>query len=124
MAYPDQSSGNHIQPSVRQTVVSSLPHHAHSGIVEAARDLFMQIDGNTDSGQSSEFGGFLSSLLGPGCECYGYNIRIVGHSLGGAISALLGLRLCRRYPKLHVFAYGALPCVDSIVADACSDFVT
>ena len=37
--------------------------------------------------------GFLSSLLGVGCECDGYNVQIVGHSLGGAIAALLGLRV-------------------------------
>ena len=39
------SSGNHIQPSVRQTMLSSLQHYGHSGIVDAARDLFMQIEG-------------------------------------------------------------------------------
>lgn len=40
-----------------------------------------------------ESGGFLSSLLGAGCECDGYAVRIVGHSLGGAIAALLGIRV-------------------------------
>ncbi|KAH9325410.1 hypothetical protein KI387_005588, partial [Taxus chinensis] len=29
-----------------------------------------------------------------------------------------------QYPKLHVYAYGVLPCVDAVVADACSGFVT
>jgi putative lipase involved disintegration of autophagic bodies len=37
--------------------------------------------------------GFLSSLLGDGCECHGYNIEIVGHSLGGSVAALLGIRV-------------------------------
>ncbi|KAF8402224.1 hypothetical protein HHK36_013176 [Tetracentron sinense] len=73
---------------------------------------------------SSESTGFLSSLLGAGCECEGYNIRIVGHSLGGAVGALLGLRLYRRYPNLHVYSYGTPPCVDSVIAEACSNFVT
>ena len=41
----------------------------------------------------SDSGGLLSSLLGAGCECEGYNLRIVGHSLGGAIAALLGVRV-------------------------------
>ncbi|XP_050374330.1 uncharacterized protein LOC126791877 isoform X2 [Argentina anserina] len=95
----------------------SFPHYAHSGIVEAARDLFMQIEGSDSSG-------LLSSLLGDECECEGYSIRIVGHSLGGAIGALLGLRLCHRYPNLHVYTYGPLPCVDSVVANACSEFIT
>ncbi|XP_022929839.1 sn1-specific diacylglycerol lipase beta isoform X1 [Cucurbita moschata] len=115
-----------IQPNVKQRIMSSFPHHAHSGIVEAARDLYMQIEGNCrdNDGAGSEPCGLLSSLLGPGCECDGYQVRIVGHSLGGAIAALLGLRLYSRCPSLHVYAYGPLPCVDSIIASACSDFVT
>lgn len=39
-------NGDHIQPNVKQRIISSFPHHAHSGIVEAARDLYMQIEGN------------------------------------------------------------------------------
>ncbi|KAF3623175.1 putative V-type proton ATPase subunit e-like [Capsicum annuum] len=68
--------------------------------------------------------GFLSSLLGVGCECEGYGVRIVGHSLGGAIAALLGMKLRKQYPDLHVYTYGALPCVGLVVADACSEFIT
>lgn len=41
----------------------------------------------------SNSSGLLSSLLGSGCECEGYTVRIVGHSLGGAIAALLGIRV-------------------------------
>ncbi|CAK9165350.1 unnamed protein product [Ilex paraguariensis] len=150
------SRGNH-----REHVVFSSPHYGHSGVAEAARDLFMQIDGNiSDNGfataqrgqerrikgssltiqthaliegfgfinghvdSSPYLGGFLSSLLGAGCECDGYSVRIVGHSLGGAIAALLGLRLYSRYPSLHVYTYGSLPCVDPVIAEACSGFVT
>ncbi|KAK4566880.1 hypothetical protein RGQ29_002938 [Quercus rubra] len=110
-----------IDPVVKCSVDSSFPHYGHSGIVEAAQDLFMQIDGTAfDHGSS----GYLSSLLGARCECDGYNVRIVGHSLGGSIGALLGIKLYSRYPNLHVYAYGPLPCVDSVVANACSDFVT
>lgn len=47
--------------------------------------------GDVDSSRKSS--GFLSSLLQDGCECEGYNVRIVGHSLGGAIAALLGIRV-------------------------------
>uniref|UniRef100_A0A1D1YGF4 Sn1-specific diacylglycerol lipase alpha n=1 Tax=Anthurium amnicola TaxID=1678845 RepID=A0A1D1YGF4_9ARAE len=119
-------NNDHLSPEVRQRVLSSFPHYGHSGIVESARELFMQIDGQPSKteGLPSENAGFLSSLLGPGCECQGYKIRIVGHSLGGAVGAVLGLRLYRRYPDLHVYSYGTLPCVDKIVAEACSDFVT
>ncbi|KAL0797404.1 hypothetical protein Bca101_052578 [Brassica carinata] len=102
---------------------TSRTHYGHSGIVEAARDLFMQIEGEPKFGESESMG-FLSSLIGEGCECDGYSIRIVGHSLGGAIASLLGIRLRCRFPNLYVYAYGPLPCVDSDVADACSEFVT
>ncbi|PHT28624.1 hypothetical protein CQW23_31757 [Capsicum baccatum] len=111
-------SGDYFDPCIRQRVVSSSPHYAHSGVVEAARDLYMQVDGNGGDG------GFLSSLLGVGCECEGYGVRIVGHSLGGAIAALLGMKLRKQYPDLHVYTYGALPCVGLVVADACSEFIT
>ncbi|XP_056161408.1 uncharacterized protein LOC115688586 isoform X2 [Syzygium oleosum] len=111
---------------IRQNIETSFPHYGHSGIVVAARELFLQIEGNPRNNGDEEptFRSHLSSLMGPGCECDGYNLRIVGHSLGGAIAAMLGLRLYRRYPNLHVYAYGSLPCVDSVVAEACSDFVT
>ncbi|MCE3049450.1 hypothetical protein HAX54_044833 [Datura stramonium] len=111
-------NGNHFDPCIRQRVVSSTPHYAHSGVVEAARDLYMQVDGNCGDG------GFLSSLLGVGCECEGYGVRVVGHSLGGAIAAVLGMKLRKHYPDLHVYTYGALPCVGLVVADACSEFIT
>ncbi|KAG0496572.1 hypothetical protein HPP92_001263 [Vanilla planifolia] len=109
--------------SVRETVLSSFPHYGHSGIVESARELYMQVD--CQPGEiTAVTSGFLSSLLGPGCECDGYKLRIVGHSLGGAVATFLGLRLKGRYPNLHVYAYGPLPCVDMVIAEACADFVT
>ncbi|RDX62313.1 Sn1-specific diacylglycerol lipase alpha, partial [Mucuna pruriens] len=114
---------NYIHSDIKRSVISSFPHYGHSGIVEAARELFMQIEGNPE-GPDSESYGHLSKLLGVGCECFGYNVRIVGHSLGGAIAALLGLQLYGRYPNLHVYSYGPLPCLDLVVANACSDFVT
>ncbi|KAF8664887.1 hypothetical protein HU200_054201 [Digitaria exilis] len=43
---------------------------------------------------------------------------------GGSVAALLGIKLYSRFPKLHVYAYGAAPCVDYVIADACSSFVT
>ncbi|CAA6663976.1 unnamed protein product [Spirodela intermedia] len=117
---------DHLPSEVRQGVLSSFPHYGHSGIVESARELFIQIDGQPGNEDAfpSESAGFLSSLLGMGCECQGYKIRIIGHSLGGAVGTMLGIRLYRRYPNLRVYSYGTLPCVDRIVADACSEFVT
>jgi hypothetical protein len=68
--------------------------------------------------------GLLSKLLGSGGDCKGYKLRLVGHSLGGAIAALTGLRLRGRYPKLRVYAFGVLPCIDAVTAEACESFVT
>lgn len=114
-------SSDCVHPDVKQRVISSFPHYGHSGIVETARDLFLQVDGHPVDNNST---GFLTSLLSVGGECHGYKVRIVGHSLGGAIGALLGIRLYSCYPNLHVYSYGSLPCVDPIIAEACSDFVT
>ncbi|XP_048233466.1 diacylglycerol lipase-beta isoform X2 [Ricinus communis] len=114
---------SHIPLTVKQTVELSFPHYGHSGIVEAARDLYMQIEGNPGD-KEGEADGFLSSLLGAGCECDGYRVCIIGHSLGGAIATLLGLRLYHQHPNLRVYAFGPLPCVDSVIAEACSGFVT
>ncbi|XP_065028265.1 uncharacterized protein LOC135651774 isoform X2 [Musa acuminata AAA Group] len=119
-------NSEHLPSAKRQKVLSSFPHYGHAGIVESARELFMQIDGEhgDKDASPSEISGFLASLLGPGSECHGYEVNIVGHSLGGAIATLLGLRLYRWYPNLHVYAYGTLPCVDFVIAEACTDFVT
>uniref|UniRef100_A0A0E0JSA4 Uncharacterized protein n=1 Tax=Oryza punctata TaxID=4537 RepID=A0A0E0JSA4_ORYPU len=111
---------------VKDAVISSFPHHGHAGMVESARELYAKIEGLPIQQDKPDAvpAGFLSSLLGAGCECHGYNIEIVGHSLGGSVAALLGIRLYGRFPKLHVYAYGAAPCVDYVIAEACSQFVT
>ncbi|CAN1247844.1 hypothetical protein LINPERPRIM_LOCUS6513 [Linum perenne] len=88
-------NGNYIPHEIKQNVELSFPHYAHLGIVEATRDLYMQVEGNLMHQNKSKSSGFLSSLLGEGCECEGYTLRIVGHSLGGAIASMLGLRLDR-----------------------------
>ncbi|WOL02425.1 hypothetical protein Cni_G11144 [Canna indica] len=117
-------NGEHLPSDVRQKVRSSF-HYGHAGIVESARELFMQLDGpHREDVSSSEMSGYLSSLLKPGSECHGYRVCVVGHSLGGAIATLLGLMLYRRYPNLHVYAYGSLPCLDLVIAEACTNFVT
>ncbi|KAG0572163.1 hypothetical protein KC19_VG073500 [Ceratodon purpureus] len=125
--------------------VEGKKHYAHSGIIEAARELSLQLDnlaeddddamaasdkasigGHKDEelAQGSGRGGLLTDLFGPTGDCKGYQLRLVGHSLGGSICALTGLRLYRRYPNLHVYAFGALPCVDDVIAKSCQNFIT
>nr|CAB3479134.1 unnamed protein product [Digitaria exilis] len=119
-------NSDQLSPQLKNVVLSSFPHYGHAGIVESARELYTVLEGQPIHQDNSETAaaGFLSSLLGYGCECHGYNIEIVGHSLGGSVAALLGIKLYSRFPKLHVYAYGAAPCVDYVIADACSSFVT
>ena len=38
-------------------------------------------------------GGLLTELFGPKGDCQGYQLRLVGHSLGGSVCALTGLRV-------------------------------
>ncbi|KAM3387818.1 hypothetical protein ACQJBY_010572 [Aegilops geniculata] len=121
---------NELLPvTMREKIISTFPHYGHGGIVEAARELFMQLNDCTgDNGNSENTSakklGFLSTLVQEGSECHGYKIRVVGHSLGGAVATVLGMMLFGRYPDVHVYAYGPLPCVDLIIAEACSQFVT
>ncbi|KAI5599614.1 hypothetical protein POPTR_002G231534v4 [Populus trichocarpa] len=49
-------NSSHIQPDVKRRVESSFPHYGHSGIVEAARDLYIQIEGDlADNGNQYFF---------------------------------------------------------------------
>uniref|UniRef100_A0A0D9W6I3 Uncharacterized protein n=1 Tax=Leersia perrieri TaxID=77586 RepID=A0A0D9W6I3_9ORYZ len=113
-----------LPATTRERVISTFPHYGHGGILEAARELFMQLNDCTGDNPSSRTVGFLPTLVGEGSECHGYKIRVVGHSLGGAVATVLGMMLFGRYPDVHVYAYGPLPCVDFVIAEACSQFVT
>ncbi|XP_040379409.1 uncharacterized protein LOC102717245 isoform X2 [Oryza brachyantha] len=113
-----------LPATTRERVISTFPHYGHGGILESARELFMQLHECTGDNLSSRTVGFLPTLVGEGSECHGYKIRLVGHSLGGAVAAVLGMMLFGRYPDVHVYAYGPLPCVDFVIAEACSQFVT
>ncbi|KQJ83283.1 sn1-specific diacylglycerol lipase beta isoform X3 [Brachypodium distachyon] len=117
-------NSDQLPVTTRERVISTFPHYGHGGIVEAARELFMQLNDCTGEHTPSRKPGFLSMLLREGSECQGYKIRLVGHSLGGAVATVLGMMLFGRYPDVHVYAYGPLPCVDFVIAEACSQFVT
>jgi len=117
-------SSEQLPATTRERVISTFPHYGHGGIVESARELFMQLNECTGENTSSGRLGFLSTLMGEGSECHGYKVRLVGHSLGGAVATVLGMMLFGKYPDVHVYAYGPLPCVDFVIAEACSQFVT
>ena len=69
----------------------------------------------------------------------GYKIRIVGHSLGGAVATLMGILMLKHIDKhcpatlksvsddedfLRVYGYGTPSCVDASLADSTRSFVT
>lgn len=62
----------------------------------------------------------------------GFRLRLVGHSLGGAIASLLAIILRKKTREELGFSpeivtavgYGTPPCVSRELADSCSDFVT
>ncbi|CAM6120436.1 unnamed protein product [Calypogeia fissa] len=141
---------NTISDRVKQELSGTMPHFGHVGVIEAARELAMQLDNlledeeifklaastrtRSDSKSATSLNGsqallsnkkgLLSSLLEPGAECEGFSLRFVGHSLGGAIATLTALRLASRFPNIHVYAFGVLPCIDLVTAESCSTFVT
>ncbi|EFJ11348.1 hypothetical protein SELMODRAFT_126236, partial [Selaginella moellendorffii] len=121
----------HLSDTAKREISSSNPHYGHAGVVAAARELAFELDSPEDnpelsagSAGSSKKTGFLTSILGPGGKCEGFSLRFTGHSLGGSIAAMAGMMLWHRFPNLHTYGYGVLPCVDAVIAEACSPFVT
>lgn len=55
----------------------------------------------------------------------GYGLVLVGHSLGGAVGALLAMTLYARFPKIDVacWAFACPPCVSLDLAKACRSYI-
>lgn len=70
--------------------------------------------------------GILEDLLvGENAECSGYTLRVVGHSLGAGVAAVLATFLRPRYPSLRCLAFSPPGCVFSRrLANECKDYVT
>ncbi|KAL7562019.1 hypothetical protein ACA910_011067 [Epithemia clementina (nom. ined.)] len=106
------------------TTMSDAQGLAVSGMVGAALNLYRE---------------HVDSLLYLALE--GYRIRLVGHSLGGAVAALIGVLLRHDFPalkqettpeskrvdqddnlSLRVYSYGTPACVDARLSDIVEDF--
>ncbi len=57
-------------------------------------------------------------------ENAGYSVTLSGHSMGGAVAALLGYLLRPTAPFLKVHTFGSLACCTRALAEACDSFVT
>ncbi|GAB4830508.1 hypothetical protein Ancab_020219 [Ancistrocladus abbreviatus] len=96
----------------------------------------------TLEGYSTHFGTaeaarwFLHHEIGTIKKCLddheGFRLRLVGHSLGGAIASLLAIMLRKKSHKelgfdpdiVHAVGYATAPCVSKGLAESCSDYVT
>jgi sn1-specific diacylglycerol lipase len=69
--------------------------------------------------------GYLAQLLDdPSSKCYGYRLRIVGHSLGAGCALIVALMLRSRYPNLRCLCYSPPGCmVTKKLALSCKDFL-
>ncbi|KAI3425637.1 Lipase_3 domain-containing protein [Psidium guajava] len=95
----------------------------------------------TFEGYSTHFGTaeaarwFLAHEIGAIRQCLdkheGFRLRLVGHSLGGAIASLLAIMLRKKSKKelgfspelVSAVGYATPPCVSRELAESCSDFV-
>ncbi|XP_059625997.1 uncharacterized protein LOC132269026 isoform X2 [Cornus florida] len=96
----------------------------------------------TFEGYSSHFGTaeaarwFLCHEMGTIKKCLekheGYRLRLVGHSLGGAIASLLAIMLRKKSSRelgfspdiVSAVGYATPPCVSRELAESCSDYVS
>jgi Lipase (class 3) len=72
--------------------------HCHGGVLASARNVYRDLKRH----------GSLEYLLGT--KYPHYQLKLVGHSLGGATSTLLGFMLRQQYPTLQCFNYSPPGC--------------
>ncbi|XP_027189675.1 uncharacterized protein [Cicer arietinum] len=74
----------------------------------------------------------LQFFQGTACFEKGFRLRLVGHSLGGAIASLLAIMIHRKSSKelgfspniVSAVGYGTPPCVSKELAESCAGYVT
>lgn len=114
-------------------------HSVYDLITDVASSSHEEV---TFEGYSTHFGTaeatrwFLAHEIGTIKQCLdkhqGFRLRLVGHSLGGAIASLLAIMLRKKSEKelgfspelVSAVAYATPPCVSRELAESCSDFVT
>ncbi|KAA0042064.1 Alpha/beta-Hydrolases superfamily protein [Cucumis melo var. makuwa] len=91
---------------------------------------------STHFGTSESAQWFLQNEIGMIRRCLekyqGFRLRLVGHSLGGAIASLLAVMLRKKSKKelgfspdiVSAIGFGTPPCVSRKLAESCADYVT
>lgn len=128
-----------IPESIKVKSSTEGPAFAHAGMFSAAKAIYRDMEqrgilkstGTTVSRNESSHGNVrersdkkIGELIFSKVK-EGWNVMVVGHSLGAGAAALLSLKLCQFFPRMHCIAYscpGAL--VSKNVAHAMKDICT
>ncbi|CAH1420160.1 unnamed protein product [Lactuca virosa] len=105
--------------------------------IVSSSDVEVNFEGySTHFGTAEAARWFLTHEMGTIKDCLhkhqGFRLRLVGHSLGGAIASMLAIMIRKKTcdelgfsPEIvTAVGYGTPPCVSRDLADSCSDFVT
>ncbi|KAL7599656.1 hypothetical protein Lser_V15G27122 [Lactuca serriola] len=105
--------------------------------IVSSSDVEVNFEGySTHFGTAEAARWFLTHEMGTIKDCLhkhqGFRLRLVGHSLGGAIASMLAIMIRKKTCDELGFSpdivtavgYGTPPCVSRDLADSCSDFVT
>lgn len=128
-----------IPDTIKARVSKDGPAFAHAGMFSAAKAIYQDMEkrgilknlqttvsgmepslGNVCERSDRKIGDVISSKV-----ALGWNVMVVGHSLGAGAAALLSLKLSDCFPRVHCIAYscpGAL--VSKNVAHAMKDICT
>lgn len=103
--------------------------YSHAGMLKAALHIRSELENNgilNGVFGSTSYGSSIQSPLNERSDgCEHYSLVITGHSLGAGSAVILGLLLRKRFPSLHVYAYGTPGSVlDSQLSKEVSSFVT
>lgn len=99
---PEKADGSAAEKEARWDWLAVPSHHTYScgGMVRAAMYVLREV------------GPALRRL-----HAEGYKLTIVGHSLGGAVAALLTYMLQNAVPSVQCVTYGCPSCVDAATSD-------
>ena len=109
LSFEDCITNAHIEAK-NLGFIGLADHYSHSGFLDAALNIFNELE------HKKVLENFF--LFHPE-----FNLVLCGHSLGAATAALLAIMLRKSY-RLKCFSYGIPLCIDTKLAESCSDYIT